>query len=109
MRPLSAAELLRVWERGHAEPPVRQALLLLTAAAPDAAADEAAGLPIGRRDALLLALRESTFGPWLNAVTKCPDCGTALDLSFTAADIRADAAEPETVRRVTAGDCEVEV
>ena len=108
MRPLPAAELLNVWERGHAEPPVRQALLLLSAAHPEMPLEQIGRLPIGRRDSLLLELREHAFGPTLRAVANCPGCRDALDLTFTWADIRAEDAEHAgTVLAV--GGWEVEV
>lgn len=95
MRPLSAAELLEVWERGIAQTPVQRALTLLAAACPDTSVDALAGLSVGRRDGNLLTLREWTFGPHLVGLATCPGCGQHLELAFTVADIRADPA-PET-------------
>lgn len=85
---LSAATLLDVWERGEGQPPPQQALLLLEASHPDAPPEELAGLPVGRRDGLLLDLRERAFGPHLESVAACPSCGEWLELAFTAADVR---------------------
>ena len=48
-----------------------------------------ARLPIGRRDALLLSLREQAFGPNFSGLAKCPGCGQQLETSFSSDDIRA--------------------
>ncbi len=93
MRALSASELLSVWERGLAQPPVQQALLLLAAACPDVPSSALAEFSIGQRDARLLMLREGTFGPRVVSLATCPACSQCLELSFDVADIRA-APEP---------------
>ena len=85
---LSATTLLDVWERGGDRAPPRQALLLLEAAHPEATPGELARLSVGRRDALLLDLRERAFGPHFESVAECPRCGEWLELSFDAADVR---------------------
>jgi hypothetical protein len=89
MRPLTDAELLAAWERGRGCGPDQCALVLLAAACPDLPAAELARLPVGRRDALLLTLREWTFGPRVEALVGCPACGLALEVSCDAADLRA--------------------
>lgn len=88
MRPLAAAELLDVWERGRHTPPWGQALLLLTAACPETGPRELARLSIGRRDGLLSTLREWTFGSRLACVADCPACGERLELTFGTDEIR---------------------
>ena len=85
---LSAATLLRAWERGGGEPPLRRPLLLLEAAFPERPADAWADLPVGRRDASLLELRETAFGRRLECVVACPACGEVLELSCDAAELR---------------------
>ncbi len=82
------ADLIEIWERGANQPPYAQALLLLAAALPDQPVDRLAGWNIGRRDAALLALRESLFGDRLVAVAGCPRCGERIELNFCTADIR---------------------
>jgi hypothetical protein len=89
MRTLSASELLNVWERGLAEKPFKRALTLLTAACPETPPEELAKLRIGRRDALLLTLREWTFGPQLICLATCPGCGERLELAYSVVEIRA--------------------
>jgi hypothetical protein len=98
MRPLSASELLDVWERGLTQPPVQKALTLLAAACPEASPDSLAKLSIGQRDSRLLSLREWTFGSQLTGLATCPNCQEQLELSFTVADIRA---EPEAAAAET--------
>ena len=90
MRPLSAAELLNVWERGAAQQHAQRAVALLAASCSDAAPEELAGLSVGVRDARLLLLREWTFGSQLSCTAACPNCGQRLELKLAAADLRAD-------------------
>src|SRR5438552_13964610 len=90
MRPLSAAELLDVWERGQAQSLICRAVLLVSAACPDLPEGEAAEWSIGRRDAHLLTLREWTFGSRLVNLATCPACGEQLELAFDVGDIRID-------------------
>ena len=85
MRALSASELLDLWERGASRSPIGRALEMLAAAAPEI--EEPRLVSIGRRDALLLALRERTFGAVIHAVTSCGVCGEEIELSFAAADM----------------------
>ena len=98
MRPLSASELLAVWERGRRQPPVRQALLLLEAACPDETPEALAALPVGRRDARLLKLRASMLGSHLESVVACPACGEQLEFSLEAETLLVASEEdlPET-------------
>jgi hypothetical protein len=90
MRALTATELLTVWERGTSQPPIQRAITLLTPVCADATPDELAQLPVGRRDARLLALREQTFGPHLLSLSECPECSAPVELEFDVADIRAE-------------------
>jgi hypothetical protein len=95
MRALSATELLDLWERGLRQPPARRALALLEAAQPDLRPSEIAALPIGRRDAHLLELRELLLGGDLTVVIGCPACGEQLDSTFRTVDLRAEATAVE--------------
>src|SRR5579885_3691012 len=88
MRDLSAADLLRAWEQGTGRDADERALILLAAALPGATPDALARLPIGRRDAALLALRERVFGPRLVARAACPACGEHLEMDFSVGDIQ---------------------
>jgi hypothetical protein len=73
MRPLSAAELLTVWEHGLTETELIRALTLLVAACPD------------RR---LFTLREWTFGSQLESVTYCSACNERVEWTVAVADLR---------------------
>jgi uncharacterized protein YbaR (Trm112 family) len=88
VRPLSAGELLDCWERGWQASPPQRALLLLAAAAPETGVEALARLPIGRRDALLLTLREGIFGPRLLSIVNCPACGERLEFSLDSQALR---------------------
>ncbi len=91
MYSLSASELLRLWERGLAKQPAERALALLSATSPETAPEALARMSIGRRDALLLRLRERTFGPQLASTASCPHCAERLELNFTTHEIAVDA------------------
>jgi hypothetical protein len=88
IRPLSATELLDLWEQGRSQPSFQQALLLLAAACPDTVVETLAQLPIGRRDGLLLGLREWTFGSQIQGVVDCPSCGERLEFELDVAALR---------------------
>jgi hypothetical protein len=99
MRSLSAAEVLRAWERGLTQSPIQRALELLSSVYPQASSDWLSGLSIGRRDAELLALRQQTFGPEMAAMAVCPQCGGQLDITLNAAEMRSVCA-PEPREKV---------
>jgi hypothetical protein len=88
MRELSAPELLEIWERGSAQSPTERALTLLYAARPDLDHESLASMSIGRRDGLLLSMRETIFGRRLASITNCPDCREQLELGFDTDDVR---------------------
>jgi hypothetical protein len=98
MRALSSSQLLSVWECERGAGQVERALSLLEAASPGFARDALAELPVGRRDADLLRLRELTFGPRLVSHAACPSCGETLELNFSVDDIKAmnESQMPET-------------
>jgi hypothetical protein len=89
MHALSASQLLGVWERALQRPHAERALALLAPACPEMSLPELARLSVGRRDSLLLTLREWTFGPRLACRAQCERCGEPLELSFEVSDIRA--------------------
>ena len=91
LRVLAASDLLTVWERAAHAGPLQQALALLSAACPDREPEALADLSIGHRDALLLRLREATFGPRLIGVVACPACGEQIEIAVNVADLQAEA------------------
>jgi hypothetical protein len=83
MRPLSASDLLRIWETGAGGiPPARQALLILQIAFPETSAAQFTRLTVGQRDTCLLRLRELTFGPRIQGRVDCPICHEPLEMEF---------------------------
>ncbi|MDP9343486.1 MAG: phage baseplate protein [Actinomycetota bacterium] len=104
MRPLSPSTLLEVWEREESQTPVRRALSLLAAAEPETPTPRLAELPVGRRDARLLTLREWTFGPRVTAVAECSGCGQVLELEFEIEQVRAGDPPVSSPGVVTIGD-----
>jgi hypothetical protein len=88
MRPLSAPELLTVWERGLAALPFERALTILSVASPESSLAALARLSIGRRDANLLQLREWAFGSELAILAACPSCRQTLELTIPVSALR---------------------
>jgi hypothetical protein len=88
MGPLSASDLLRVWEGGQGKDAIERALMILGAALPAMSRDELAALSIGERDACLLTLREATLGPALSCYVRCPECSEQLEFGTTVGEIR---------------------
>ena len=87
MRPLSAYTIVRLWEWGLDRNLADRALALLVVALPDRSQDELASLPLGRRDALLLSLRERSLGPTLGSYSECPECGQGLEYTLQVSDL----------------------
>src|SRR5262245_41521834 len=97
MQPLSARDLLRVWEQGFSQTAAERALVLLRTAYPEMGRDRLSRLSIGERDRLLFTVREQIFGPALVAVVNCPECGEKIELSLRTAEIVPDS-EPAADR-----------
>jgi hypothetical protein len=89
MRPLTAREVLEVWEIGATQSLAHRALLLLAAANPDRPYEALTRLSLGQRDVLLMTLREWLFGPQLISVASCPNCGERLQLTLSSHDLYA--------------------
>lgn len=87
MWPLSASDLLRIWDLGQHRPAWKRALLLLAPVFPNASQRELASLSIGQRNTYLFALRESTLGPSLNAVAHCPRCRQEIEFTVGVRDL----------------------
>ncbi len=87
MRTLSAAELLEIWEGALTQPVSKRAEILLSAAYPELQADSLAHLRIGQRDALLIKLRQMTFGSRVSGVANCPQCQEQVEMDFMIEEI----------------------
>jgi hypothetical protein len=92
MRVLTDSEFLSAWEQGLEQLPFERALSLLERACPEFSAGELAALSIGRRDALLLALRKTAFGSRLQALSCCPRCQVRVEVDL---DVEQLQVEPE--------------
>lgn len=88
LRPLSAQEMLVIWERGLHQHPVERALTMLSVALPEFAPDALLALTIGQRDTCLLTLHEITFGTRLESYAECPACQERLEFTLNVSDIR---------------------
>jgi hypothetical protein len=86
MRSLSAAELIRMWERGMSQSPVDRALTVLTAVSAESPA-ELAILCVGRRDARLVQVYEHIFGRMCAAFAECSRCHERLEYSISTTDL----------------------
>lgn len=86
-QPLAPADLLGVWEEGAHASPVARALTILRRALPAVDAESLADLPVGRRDTLLLQLRELNFGPVADCVSACPACQTTIEFPVAVRDL----------------------
>jgi len=117
MHPLSAADLLTVWEENWQRPPLWQGLALLAAACPDASLPALQATPVGRYHALLLTLHQWSFGPTLTAVTTCSACSGMVEATIDVASLCGQSSDPPatvlevnhdgavlTVRLPTVGD-----
>jgi hypothetical protein len=79
VRTLSPTATLDLWQAADGRPPVERSLVL--AAAGDADTEALERLPLGRRDARLLALHASLGGQTLEATAPCPACGELAEFS----------------------------
>jgi hypothetical protein len=86
MRPLQGEMLVAAWERGSQQPqPLRALALLAAGCGLDEAAASALSLP--ERDAVLLALRQRSFGNALRGFVACSSCAERLEFTLAADDI----------------------
>ena len=81
---LEAQHVLDVWQQGDSQDPLERSLTLLSCAQPAVEREQLARLPVGRRDAALLAFRKVSFGPTMAVCAECPACRQKVDLSLEA-------------------------
>ncbi len=93
-------DLLGIWERGEGKPAWRRALAILPDAGP---------MPVGRRDARLLELREQLFGRTFSGVTACPACAEDIEMTFDADEVRRECDEPPRSFAITTSRYELEL
>jgi hypothetical protein len=93
MQPLSAVELLAVWEENWRQPPLWQGLALLNAAYPDESRATLMEMPVGRFNQRLLTLYGWCFGPSFTAVTTCAACSELVEVTLDALSLCAQGVE----------------
>lgn len=82
MCPLTASDVLRIWELGERQGPWEQALTILGAACPEFTAEQLADLSLGQRDRKLFILHQWLFGPDLYGFVECRQCRERLEFSL---------------------------
>jgi hypothetical protein len=100
MRPLSAAQVLALWDAGQTRHPIDRALLALALAMPEEAPDELADRPVGWREVNLLALRNATFGSALDGYAPCPSCGALMEFRLDGVPCSKDFRHPDSNARI---------
>lgn len=91
MRAPEDRELLAVWDRAVNRHPIDRGLLLGAWARPDLEPEFLADLPLGALNATLLRLRETWFGPRLEAFADCQSCGTRTEIALSVPELLASA------------------
>jgi hypothetical protein len=84
---LSSQDILALWEAGEHSHDVDKALLIAAAAYPDLAWDDLARLPLGRRDSLIIRLRERMLGDRIPIAVQCPTCQERLEFDTSASEL----------------------
>lgn len=87
MRPLTAPELLQIWENGLDQSIIERMLHLLSIACSIPDIKVVAQLSIGERDAKLLQLREWLFGTRLINMTHCSKCAERVEWDMNTSDL----------------------
>lgn len=91
MVPLDPGQILELWDWGVERGPIDRALGVLACACPDLDPSSAASLPVGRRDARLLALLGMSFGGEIEGRARCPACTAELEFSAAPGALGGDA------------------
>jgi uncharacterized protein YbaR (Trm112 family) len=84
---LSNKDILTLWETGEHRHDVDKALLIAAAFDPGLGWDELARLPLGRRDSLIIRLRERMFGDRIPIAVQCPNCRERLEFDTSASEL----------------------
>ncbi len=96
--PLSAQDILEIWETGARQHLLDRGLTILLAGYPPLSWPALADLSIGQRDGLLLELCASTFGSRLSAQASCPACQHVLEFGLDASALHLGSGESESGR-----------
>lgn len=73
------SKILRIWELAAGQHPVDRAITVMQELFPERSWDDLARCSIGKRNDLLLTIREQIFGKELHGSSKCSECGKALE------------------------------
>lgn len=84
MEPLTAEEILWLWERGQRQHPAERVLTLLSRARADVPLPALSAMTVGESEAALLELRVRTLGRELRTLDTCPACATKVELEVDA-------------------------
>lgn len=85
---ISERDLLSFWEISLDKPLLERGLWLVYLANPTFDFGRVASMPIGERDAQLLAIRENLFGPVFDNTTNCPKCKQKVEWETTVDAVR---------------------
>lgn len=100
MRALTASEIIHLWETAYSFHPIDQALSILQQVMPGHTREQLAEMPLGQRDALLLSLRQLTFGDALPGKDNCPQCNETVEFALSCTALLANNPEPRRKRLV---------
>lgn len=88
---------LAAWDAARAAPAAQRAEAIL------AAFGIAGQLSLGARDAELLDIYADNYGPCLDGMSRCPDCGTDVELTLELADLKASIAAAHPIEPLLVG------
>ena len=108
MRPLSAVQVLALWDAGQTRHPIDRSLLALALAMPEEAPDELADRPVGWREINMLALRNATFGSALDGYAPCPSCGNLMEFGLDGVTLLQSLPAPDTAVEWLPDRCRVD-
>lgn len=92
MRPLSAEEILALWEAARNKTPVERAIAIWATSDPLQRGAALWDLSLIERDRALISLRRVMYGDVADCFLRCPECSAQLELSVNLAQI--SSAEP---------------
>jgi len=95
MPALTDGYLLDTWERSSGLGHATRAVTWASAFTSDLTLESAYGMPIGRRDAALMEIRQKLFGSRLAATVRCPVCHEVVEFDLALSAIVPDA-KPDT-------------
>lgn len=84
---LSNQDILALWEAGEPRHDVDRALLIASAAYPGIDWDVLTHLPVGRRDSLIIQLRQRMLGDGMPVTVQCPMCQERLEFDTSATEL----------------------